>query len=467
MNKTPKKYLYIKTFIIQALFFMVHIEVRAQSSFIYMGNSLNAFYVIEDNFGGLIGLTMDKMVRINAQGQLLWEIPNNRLAFRGFSLADSKNYIFSGASSEFGGFRMMAFDCRGNLIWDKYNSPEPEARSILSILHDSSQRQYVVAGSINKVGVYDKTKYWIAGIDYSGNIVWENYWRDSGQSKFFSRIFKNPQTNGYMLLSKDENKFKRATELISLDSLGNIININPLEPDPCSIYPRLTDYEFNGISTYNDSFYTATVKVSSDCPDRNGTFFYIYNADGKLVNRIESEWACCLIKQTRDKGIILSNGISYTKLNKNFELEWSRVIQGLTGLPNDIEINEISQSADGGYFGIASGMDYRAIWPESFHLIIFKTDSLGRINPTEEYSEKKQPMMLQPNPAQDKVRIAIPYYYGSIYARFYDIRGVLVFEKTLDEKIPFDISSLTSGMYIVKARIEETGETRTMKLLVQ
>jgi hypothetical protein len=75
--------------------------------------------------------------------------------------------------------------------------------------------------------------------------------------------------------------------------------------------------------------------------------------------------------------------------------------------------------------------------------------------------------MLQSNPAGNKVRIAIPYYYGSIYARSYDMHGVLVFEKTQDEQVPFDISSLTSGMYIVKARIQETGETRTMKLVVQ
>ncbi len=132
-----------------------------------------------------------------------------------------------------------------------------------------------------------------------------------------------------------------------------------------------------------------------------------------------------------------------------------------------VEIKKIAQSADGGYYGIADG--YRILTNGDWQYIvyIFKTDSLGKINPTEEYSEKKEPMMLQPNPANDKVRIAIPYYYyGSIYARFYDVRGVLVFEKTQDEQVPFDISSLASGLYLVKARIEETGETRTMKLVI-
>jgi hypothetical protein len=111
---------------------------------------------------------------------------------------------------------------------------------------------------------------------------------------------------------------------------------------------------------------------------------------------------------------------------------------------SSVGIVEIGQSRDGGYYGIASGEDYvnPGIWPDSYLLYIFKTDALGQIHQTEEYSEKKQPVMLQPNPALDKVRIVIPYYYGRVYAQFYNMQGVMVFEKTQEEK-----SLLTSVLW--------------------
>jgi hypothetical protein len=76
-------------------------------------------------------------------------------------------------------------------------------------------------------------------------------------------------------------------------------------------------------------------------------------------------------------------------------------------------------------------------------------------------------MMLQPNPAKNKVRIAIPYYYGTIEASFYNLQGQFIESQTLVESGFFDISRLSPGIYFVKGRNIETNETRTMKLVVK
>jgi hypothetical protein len=65
------------------------------------------------------------------------------------------------------------------------------------------------------------------------------------------------------------------------------------------------------------------------------------------------------------------------------------------------------------------------------------------------------------------VRIAIPYYYGRIEAKFYDIQGKFIFKETHNDTEPFDISALKSGLYMVEAINLETQASRKMKLVVE
>jgi hypothetical protein len=46
------------------------------------------------------------------------------------------------------------------------------------------------------------------------------------------------------------------------------------------------------------------------------------------------------------------------------------------------------------------------------------------------------------------------------------MQGQFLFESNQSEQDNIDISSLSPGIYIVKAKVEETGQERTMRLFV-
>jgi hypothetical protein len=182
-----------------------------------------------------------------------------------------------------------------------------------------------------------------------------------------------------------------------------------------------------------------------------------------VVRRIDSEDGVFKIIPQNDGGLVTTDGSSWLlRYDSNFKLMWKRnIFQEHTS--QYLEIREVYQSRDGGYYGVAFG---QTNIPFAHYAYAFKTDSLGRIFNNAGYSEWKQPMMLQPNPAHGKVRIAIPWYYGSIEAEFYNLQGQLILTQTHNEQDAFDISGLSAGVYVVKARNPSTGETRNMKLVV-
>ena len=441
-------------------------KTKAQNTFFYECEASFSQDVFEDDKGCIIALTEDRIIKLSPYGTLLWEHEDYTL-LNGFNIKDSQRYIFSATSSEMGGFGMASYDYRGKRIWGKYLSPLPVARFIEDFIHDSIRQQYIVAGDKYKVGAFGKHSYWIAGVDYRGNIIWENYWHDSMQPRYFKRIFKNRKTNGYFLLTDDQTG-QYPKELINVDSLGRLINRNPLEPNPCTIIgSSSSDYTLRGITSFNDTMFIASIEARSSCPDPYGTYFYLYNNQGKLIKRIYSQDANGVMHQTIDNGLLTGAGIYIAKLNKNFERKWAKNI-----LPDKefeaVYIKKIAQSKDGGYYGIADG--YRAInnnWSDRQYVVyVFKTDSNGVIN-QKLPDNKLDSAMLQPNPANNKVKIVVPHYFGKVAAEFYNIHGVFLFKKMQDEQDMYDISHLSPGMYIVKAMLEETGEMRTMRLVVQ
>jgi hypothetical protein len=427
--------------------------------------------VFEDEKGCIIAKYDYGLTRINPDGRILWQTSDKGLV-KGACIADSQHYIFPSIASEMGGFAVQAIDYKGKTNWLEYEeiTQTTRLRTIRDFIIDSTRKQYIVAGDRAKVEDVKNLYYWIAGLDYKGHILWEREWRDSGASRFFTKILKNKKTGGYMVLTQDFNFGLERKELFSVDSIGQLLERNYIEPNPCNINPDARNYRLKDLIVFNDTMFLVTLStyLSSDCPLKNGNYFYIYNANGKLIKRLNNDWAVDLIKQTKDKKIVIGAGNFIGKLNTNFELEWAKEI-----FPEDsmalVFIEDFAQSKDGGYFGIAGG--YRAInnnWSDLQYVVyVFKTDSLGNINQKEEYKEKLQPVMLQPNPANSQVRIAIPYYYGSVTVEFYNMLGVFLYKESKNEQDMYDISSLSPGLYIVKARIEETGELRTMRLIVQ
>jgi hypothetical protein len=172
---------------------------------------------------------------------------------------------------------MASFDYRGNKIWSKYIDSFPDSKTILDILHDTIRKQYIVAGVKQKIGVNTDEYYWIAGVDYRGEILWENYWRENSKNVHFKKIFKNTLTKGYLLTTESYDFI--APELINVDSLGRLINRNALEPNPCNINPSPSNYTFVDIISYDDSFFVASASIWTSCSQIEGEYFYFYRTN--------------------------------------------------------------------------------------------------------------------------------------------------------------------------------------------
>ncbi len=473
MNRLVKNFWFNKCLITLLMLCGSLINTTAQHSFFIKITASGAYApnVFEDEKGCIIAKYDYGLTRINPDGRILWQTSDKALV-KGACIADSQHFIFPSIASEMGGFAFQAIDYKGKTLWivQEEIMQTTRLRTIRDFIIDSARKQYIVAGDRGKVGISQNIYYWIAGLDYRGHILWEREWRDNGENRYFKKIIKNNKTRGYILLTQDVNFILEKQELFSLDSIGQLLERSYIEPNPCNINPDSRNYRVKDLIAFNDTMFLATLscRLSNDCPLKEGNYFYFYNANGKLIKRLKNAWAVDFIRQTKDKKIVICAGNFIGKLNTNFELEWAKDI-----FPEDsmalVFIEDFAQCKDGGYLGIAGG--YRAInnnWSDIQYVVyVFKTDSLGNINPKEEYIEKLQPVMLQPNPASNKVRIAIPYYYGKVTVEFYTMHGVFLFKKTKDEQDMYDISSLATGIYIVKARLEETEELRTMKLIVQ
>lgn len=402
--------------------------------------------------------------RLSPYGKLLDRTWRNYLYFLD-TLAGTEDYVCLGVSEDVGGIAMERVDAKLKIKWGSYRYPSDKdtAEGIWDYVFDNLRQQFVVAGPRSKIGS-NKYQYWIAGVDVSGKIQWEKYWADSGQSRYFSRIFKNKATGGYLLLTDDEVISDRH-EFMNVDSMGNEISRAPMESNPCdnnSLY-------ISGMSAYSDSEVVASVYKVSGCD--YGTYINVYNLLGQLKRRIDTYPYSSSIYVTNDKTFVMLSGnrLLFVYTQQSVSMVVKEIIS-VNSAKETITIKTIKQSRDGGFYGIAEGEIAPNGWSDPLRenwIYIFKTDSLGNIYNEEEYSEKGQACMLQPNPAGDKVRVAIPYYYGDVHAAFYTLQGQMIFEDTQNEKEYVNISRLAPGVYIVQAKVLETGAMRTMKLVVE
>jgi hypothetical protein len=475
MKKLLKSYWFTKVLILVFLLSIGIIKTNAQHTFFLKIPAFNGYdpSVIEDEKGCIVAKYDFGLTRINTDGRILWQTGDIG-AIKCSLIKDSNSYISPSFLTEFGGYSIQSIDYYGKQNWfksEKFNSNLP-LRNIHDFIIDSVKKQYVVVGSKSKIGDFKDFKYWIAGLDFRGNIIWESTWQDSGASRYFIKILKNRKTKGYMLLTDDFNKSGR-TELFSLDTLGRLLARNFPEPKICKGEPydtyRISRDDF---CEFGEGF-LGIIGISSTSPCTHleaGAYFYVYDYTGKEVERkrMIEENSIGIINSLPNGDVlgfysdsILRNGIKV--LSNKLETKWQAIIPNLP-TSDVITGYHLTYSRDGGFIGIVSE---NAFLTNEYFAYVFKTDSLGNINQKEEYLEKLQPLMLQPNPANNQVRIAIPYYYGTVTVEFYTMLGEFLFKKTKSEQDIYDISSLSPGMYIVKARIEETGELRTMRLIVQ
>jgi hypothetical protein len=473
LNKLLKKHWFTKYSITFLLLCSSCIKAVAQNSFIIKIPAFGAYdpNVFEDEKGCIIAKYDYGITRINPNGRILWKTKDKNL-LNGACIKDSQYNVFPAMDSEMGGFRFQAIDYTGKTKWmEREDFSEIRMQSVWDFIIDSVRQQYIVAGERGIVGDLKNIYYWMAGLNYNGQMIWENEWRDSGKSRYFIRILPNKSSGGYMLLSEEMDKYDRK-ELISVDTLGNVLSRNLIEPDICkddrAYIHRLEKSNFcefkNG---YLGIVYLSDRSICTKMEE--GDYFYTYDDNGNLLTRtlMEDENRVLDISIT-PKGDILGlyadtqYRLGMRLLDDKFKTKWQTIVPNMP-IINDFFDFKVITSKDGGYIGIASQLTF----PENqYYIYVYKTDSLGRINPKDEFVEKQQPIMLQPNPAKNNVKIVMPYYYGTINAKFYSMQGEFLFESNQSEQDNIDISSLSPGIYIVKAKVEETGEERTMRLFV-
>ena len=449
--------------------------ICAQSTFLKeFKNSTWATSIVEDNKRGLhisAGLHEHSAnYRLDSKGNIMFSygVDVGKLYFK-----ESLNHIyyFGNGVPDIGSLQMECFDIKGKSILSSYREPGKTTEWVADFIDDTLRGQLILCGSHHKSFSGSPSGYWIAGMDYEGKVLWENWFSDSGNSRYFSKVFLNPKTGGYFLLSSDDKQYDRH-ELFNVDSVGNFLNRNPIEPSPClesPVSPR--DFNITDLCSFKDTNFIAPINVYTSCNPNpeNGLYFYLYNSQGKLLKRIKHFWAVGNIEAISNGRFMLYAGNFIVVLDAELNYLFSKDIFSKNSFEL-IEIKQVHQSHDGGFYGMAEG--YRVLntappWEYENVVYVFKTDKFGNINNEPEYIEMQQPVMLQPNPARDKVRIAIPYYYGTISAKIYDALGHLLIESTQIEQNYIDISKLAPGVYSVDAQIMETGQTRKMKLVVE
>ncbi len=475
MDNLLKRFWFRKFLITILVVWMSLINISAQNTFFVKFPAVSGYdpAVFEDEKGCIIAKYDFGLTRLNPNGRILWQSKSKSL-LNGNCIIDSQYYAFPSYATAVGGFAFQAIDYKGKTLWMEHEeiTQTTRLRTIRDFILDSSRKQYIVAGGRGKYGDQKNIYYWIAGLDYRGHILWEREWRDSGASRFFIKILHNKKTGGYMLLTQDIDKLAKK-ELFSLDTTGKLIERHSFEPDICKD-DRYDIYNLDAgeFCEFGDGFLgIIALSVNSNCTQReSGAYFYLYDHNGKIIERRKltdenSVFRISLLPNGDILGIYFDSiyRIGVRVLNDKLVSKRQTIIKELPTIDNLVDINVI-ESVDGGYLGIASELTYP---DDKYNVYVFKTDSFGNINPREEYKEKLEPMMLQPNPASNNVSISIPYYFGKITAEFYTLQGVLLFKKTSDSEDIYDISELSPGMYIIKASVEETGEKRTMRLVVK
>ncbi len=432
--------------------------ISQQNTFSRVFQNNGSTDIQEDDKNGYL-VTMNNansIYRINSEGNILW----NKEISNVVSILRTENH--SSQSYLFGSDNLTTIDEKGNYLVRKFISNyKDSSQTFCDVLYNNKRKEFVVAGGKWEIGCGTPFHFWIACVDLFGKLKWEKTWYDKDQSRFFLRIF--PTNDGYLFLGNDAHNCEY-WDITTTDSLGNLKTRHYV--DGHWYYGRW-DYSVTvyDIAPYKDSLFL--LSIYQPAPKSEFSYFVV-NQQGVKVQQIRNKPVWRHHLPLKNGNILLYGGESIFMMDSNFNVIWRR--DKIFGdYPNhDITIEKMKQSNDGGFYGIANGRSILLGGDFSSDLVfVFKTDTVGLIYENKPAkTEWDAPMMLQPNPAKNKVRIAIPYYHGIIEASFYTVQGQFIEKQTLPESENFDISRLSPGIYHVKGRNIETNETRTMKLIV-
>lgn len=464
-------------------------KVHAQVSRInHVDYTLHAYDIIEDYEGGVLLLTGTNLFRFDSDLRLLWTSAYEHFPHREIRYDEKNNlYIVSSQQTIYGGYRLLAYNLKGEVVWLAKRNIEYDPGSkhdiIGDFLVDSANNRILIVG-ITWYWQQRRKAYWSAVADMQGNILRED-------RRFYRKIEDNPISfsglrkrtdgkGGYFAFATDDFiTFSDQTKLVRFDKNFNYIDSLPLLPldrDPETLErTNYTCYDFNQI---NDSQFYAIIETSRTLGSE--TFVYIYDINFNVVSihkKSEDMELWRKYRYSKNYGAFnLHNYPGYImKSNPNYERLWGISIkipihpklpeEFLPRTEDQIYESYVIPSSAGGFYGYAwhynlSTMTY-----------IFKLDSLGRLypNPPPERPELVVPV---PNPTRGQIRFDMPYHNPPLYPRhiravFYDMQGRPCLEVEGDKYTQHDISALRPGMYVVKTRIRENGEERTLKVMVE
>jgi hypothetical protein len=447
----------------------------------------NAFDIVEDYEGGVLLLADGFLHRFDADLRWLWHSEYEIFSHKQIRFdAGNKLYIVSSQETGYGGYRMLAYNLKGDRIWvakrDFGFDPGSKNDIIGDFIVDSANNRILMVG-LTWYWQQRRKAYWSAVADMQGNILREDrrfYRKIEDNPISFSGLNKRPDGKGYFAFATDDFKtFSDQTKIVRFDSNFHYLDSLPLLPldrDPETLErTKYTCYDFNQI---NDSQFYAIIDTSRTLGSE--TFVYIYDMNFNAVSvHKKSEdielWRKYRYAKNYGAFNIHNYPGSIMKSDSNYKRIWGASIkipihpklpeEWLPETEDPMHESHVIAARDGGFYGYA--------WHHQLSSItyIFKLDSLGRLYPNLP-PERPELVVAVPNPARGQIRFDMPYHDLPLYPRhiqatFYDMLGRRCLEVEGDKFKTHDISALRPGMYIVKTRIRENGSERTLKVVVE
>ena len=424
------------------------------------------FDILEDSKGCFLVFTAGEMLRLNKSGEII---------SRGMSGVSHRHHYFPNDDRVFEFSSGNSFDLDVYSLKCEFITGYPQTKlrdeivGFYDMFYDPQRKLFIACGFYGNKNM--RYTGWVAGIDSGGNQLWTNLIPSPTNERYgVGRILPTNRRGEYVCLL-EELDAGYYNELYLIDSTGNVLRKAPLDPNPGNnswgkpydLYRSTYVDEDNSTPSFTNltdsTFVMSVIPPGKSQWDR---YFYIYDQELNLKRKIKGGG----LNQTRiaDNRMMGYLG-NYIGIMDSELQDIDSIIPFKDKAGEYFDLAMVRESADGGFYGVASG--YYASDPWKTWIIVFKTDKDGNIENKEGYSEWDQPLMLQPNPAKDEVRVAIPYYFGEVESWIFDAQGNEMLYYKHNELDPIDISALAAGVYIVHARIVETGEVRKMKLVVE
>lgn len=474
-----------KVFVLLISFVAIKIS-NAQTSRVSAVPGLgNAFDIVEDYEGGVLLLADGFLHRFDADLRWLWHSEYELFSHKQIRFdARNKLYIVSSQETGYGGYRMLAYNLKGDRIWvakrDFGFDPGSKNEIIGDFIVDSANNRILMVG-LTWYWQQRRKAYWSAVADMQGNILREDrrfYRKIEDNPLSFSGLNKRPDGKGYFAFATDGfNTYGAQTKIVRFDNNFNYLDSLPLLPldrDPETL--ERTKYNCLDFNQLNDTEYYARIELFQS----NTRFIILFDQSLNFKKYYTYDNRPDILRRaayfTNYGSFHLHNYDTHIrKTDADFNTIWERPIkipihpklpeEWLPETEDPMHESHVIAARDGGFYGYAWHFQLSSI------TYIFKLDSLGRLYPNPP-PERPELVVAVPNPARGQIRFDMPYHDLPLYPRhiqatFYDMLGRRCLEVEGDKFKTHDISALSPGMYIVKTRIRENGSERTLKVVVE